>query len=263
MQIEIPDFGDDDYTSGATPFGRSTQPQLGRVSPTPSHPFGDHGQSAAFALPTPSGGSLPASSLLSAAPIGVPGSGGNGSSSGGIFSVSNGSGIFAPPGHTRGESDTSLHSFHFDPPPPPGPPRTKRKGSFASLKAAFKSGTSGKSVPPVPKPQSRRPSASVTPGRIGLKSMHSAAPSYAASELSDGGGNSSFGGFGGFNGFNITANSGFGPADEEVPPVPQLPNQPSAPRDLSSSGGFKFGGMRPRNISTSATFTPCHYALRE
>ncbi|KAF8674997.1 Cell morphogenesis N-terminal [Rhizoctonia solani] len=251
MQIEIPDFDDDDYTPGATPFGRSTQPQLGRVSPTPSHPFGDHGQSTMFTLPAQNGGSLPTSSLLSAAPVGAPTSAGNSNNGGGMFSVSNGSGIFAPPGHARGESDTSIHSFHFDPPPPPGPPRTKRKGSFASLKAAFKSGTSGKSAPPVPKSQPRRPSASVVPGRVGMKSMHSAAPSYAASEFSDGGGgNSSFGGFGGFNGFNITTNSGFGPADEEVPPVPQLPGQSSAPRDLSS-GGFKFGGIRPRNISTS------------
>jgi hypothetical protein len=91
---------------------------------------------------------------------------------------------------------------------------------------------------------------------MGARSMHSAAPSYAASEFSDGGaGNSSFGGFGGFNGFNITAGSGFGQADEEIPPVPQLPSGQShnaASRDLSSSGGFKFGGARPRNISEGA-----------
>ncbi|CAE6437987.1 unnamed protein product [Rhizoctonia solani] len=171
-----------------------------------------------------------------------------------MFTTSNGSGIFAPPGHTRGESDTSLQSFRYDP-----PPRAKRKGSFASLKAAFK-GTNAKSALPVPKnaisgshSQSRRPSASATSSRVGMRSMHSTAPSYAASEFSDGGaGNSSFTGFGGYNGFTITT----GPADEEIPPVPQLPSrqtQSSASRDLSSSGGFKFGGMRPRNISTSGT----------
>ncbi|KEP47702.1 cell polarity protein [Rhizoctonia solani 123E] len=256
MQIEIPDFDDDDSTSAATPFGRSAPQQLGRGSPTPSNPFGDHGQSATFPFPAQDGGSLPGSSLLSAAPISTSGSGG-GSSSGGMFAVSNGSGIFAPPGHTRGESDTSLQSFRYDP-----PPRAKRKGSFASLKAAFK-GANAKSVLPVPKnttgshSQSRRPSASAASSRIGMRSMHSAAPSYAASEFSDGGaGNSSFTGFGGFNGFNITTGNGFGTADEDIPPVPQLPSsqaQSSAPRDLSSSGGFKFGGMRPRNISTSGT----------
>ncbi|CAE6486332.1 unnamed protein product [Rhizoctonia solani] len=258
MQIEIPDFGDDDYTPGVTPFGRSVPQQLGRGSPTPSHPFGDHGQSTMFPFPAQDGGSLPNSSLLPAASIGTSNSAGNGSSSGGMFTLSNGSGILAPPGHVRGESDTSLQSFRYDP-----PPRAKRKGSFASLKAAFK-GTNAKSVLPVPKntgsgshAQSRRPSASVAPGRANMRSMHSAAPSYAASEFSDGGaGNSSFTGFNGYNGFNVTTNNGFGLADEEIPPVPQLPssqNQNSAPRDLSSSGGFKFGGMRPRNISTSGT----------
>lgn len=180
-----------------------------------------------------------------------------------MFTNSNGSGMFAPPpafGHARGESDTSVHSFRFDPPPP----RAKRKGSFASLKAAFKSGTSGKSTPPIPKHtnsnsqsklESRRPSTSAAPSRTGMRSMHSAAPSYAASEFSDGGaGNVSFGGFS-FNAFGGGgATSAFGPADEEIPPVPQLPTQTqqaAGPRDLST-GGFKFGGMRPRNISTAS-----------
>lgn len=253
-------FDDDDYTPGVTPFGRPAQ-QFGRGSPTPSHPFGDHGQSTMFTLPTQGGSSLPAgpSHLSAASNTGPPGSSNN-SNGGGMFSMSNGSGMFAPPsaGHVRGESDTSLQSFRFDP-----PPRAKRKGSFASLKAAFKSGTSGKSVPPVPKhagsssQQLRRPSTSAASSRIAGRSMHSAAPSYAASELSDGGvGNSSFGGFGGYNGFNITTNNGFGPADEEIPPVPQLPpsqNHNAGSRDLSSSGGFKFGGARPRNVSTATS----------
>ncbi|KAG8725716.1 Cell morphogenesis protein PAG1, partial [Ceratobasidium sp. 428] len=81
--------------------------------------------------------------------------------------------------------------------------------------------------------------------------MHSAAPSYAASEVSDGG-NVSFGGFSGFNGFVVNPSSGFGPADEEIPPVPQLPSGQNIASNLSSSGGFKFGGTRPRNISVGA-----------
>ncbi|CAE6446201.1 unnamed protein product [Rhizoctonia solani] len=247
MQIEIPDFGDDDYTSGSTPFGQSASLQLGRGSPTPSNPFGDHGQSTMFSFPAQDGGSLPGSSLLPAAPIGTSGSGGNTSNGGGMFMASNGSGIFAPPGHTRVESDTSLQSFPSEPPPRVA----KRKGSLASIKAALK-GASGKSALSVPKhsisgshSQSRRPSTSAMPSSwVGMKNMHSAAPS-AASEFSDGGaGNSSFTALAGYNGF----------LDESIPPVPQLPSNKSpspGPRDLSGSGGFKFGGMRPRNISTS------------
>ncbi|QRV82182.1 cell morphogenesis protein PAG1 [Ceratobasidium sp. AG-Ba] len=264
MQIEIPNFDDDDYAPGVTPFGRQAQQQFGRGSPTPSQPFGDHGQSNTFAFPTQGGGSFPGGpSLLASAPVGGPAPGGapgGAGGGGGMFSNSNGSGMFAPPtlGHARGESDASLQSFRFDP-----PPRTKRKGSFASLKAAFKSGTSGKSTPPVPKhnnngshSQSRRPSTSVAPSRTGMRNMHSAAPSYAASELSDGGaGSSSFPGFAGFNGFVVNSSSGLGPADEEIPPVPQLPSSQAMAPNLSGLGGFKFGGMgaRPRNISVGAT----------
>ncbi|KAG9125716.1 Cell morphogenesis protein PAG1 [Ceratobasidium sp. 392] len=252
MQIEIPTFDDDDYTPGVTPFGRQAQQQFGRGSPTPSQPFGDHGQSTTFPFPTQGGGSFPGgSSLLAAAPISGPSSS-NISGGGG---ASNGGGMFAPPtlGHARGESDASLQSFRFDP-----PPRAKRKGSFASLKAAFKSGTSGKSTPPVPKhtntnsqSQSRRPSTSAAPSRMGMRSMHSAAPSYAASEVSDGG-NASFGGFGGFSGFVVNPSTGLGPADEEIPPVPQLPSGQNVAPNLSSSGVFKFGGARPRNISVAS-----------
>jgi hypothetical protein len=93
---------------------------------------------------------------------------------------------------------------------------------------------------------------------MGMRSMHSAAPSYAASEFSDGGaGNAAFGGFNGFNGFVVSGpTGGFGAADEDIPPVPQLPpgqNQNGAP-NLSSSGGFKFGGAggRQRNVSGGA-----------
>ncbi|CAE6530930.1 unnamed protein product [Rhizoctonia solani] len=133
MQIEIPDF-DSDYTSGSTPFGRSAPQQLGRGSPTPNNPFGDHGQSTMVSFPAQDAGSVTGSYLSPAAPLNASGSSGN---------ASNGGGRLA-----------------------------------------------------------------------------------------------------GYNGF----------LDESIPPVPQLPSNKSpstAPRDLSGSGGFKFGGMRPRNISTS------------
>ncbi|KAF8755502.1 Cell morphogenesis N-terminal [Rhizoctonia solani] len=250
MQIEIPDFDDDDYTPGATPFGRSTQPQLGRVSPTPSHPFGDHGQSTMFTLPAQNGGSLPTSSLLSAAPVGAP------TSAGTVITVEECSPFRMAVGYLHllvmlVANPIHLYTHSISTHLRPQALAHQAQGLFCFAQSCVQK-RNEREISTTCSKVAAAPSFCKRRAWSGWYEKHA----FSCSLLCRlgiqrrGGGNSSFGGFGGFNGFNITTNSGFGPADEEVPPVPQLPGQSSAPRDLSS-GGFKFGGIRPRNISTS------------